>query len=171
MGGKSTFMRSIGIVVLLAQAGCFVPAEYAELTVKDGVMCRVGSTDYMSQGVSTFMVEMVESSAILSNATNNTLVIVDELGRGTSTYDGFGLAWAIAHHLAVAVRCSLLFSTHFHEMTALASNYSNIRNMHFAAEPEEGGTKLRFTYKLQPGACGRSYGIYVAELANLPPRR
>lgn len=168
MGGKSTFMRSVGVAVVLAQVGCFVPAEAAELTVRDAVMCRVGATDHLSQGVSTFMVEMLESSAILSQATPQTLAIVDELGRGTSTYDGFGLAWAIAKAIGCDIGATLLFSTHFHEMTELPSKYSQLQNFHFgAAVNEEAGT-LQFLYQLEPGPCGQSYGLYVAALARMP---
>ncbi|KEG13991.1 putative DNA mismatch repair protein MSH2 [Trypanosoma grayi] len=168
MGGKSTFMRSVGICVVLAQAGCFVPADSADLTVRDAVMCRVGATDHLAQGVSTFMVEMLESAAILAAATRDSLAIVDELGRGTSTYDGFGLAWAIAQEVAVKARAALLFSTHFHEMTQLAENHANVCNVHFGADVNTAEGTLRFSYKLEPGPCGRSYGLYVAQLANLP---
>lgn len=168
MGGKSTFMRSVGVAVVLAQIGCFVPAEAAELTVRDAVMCRVGATDHLSQGVSTFMVEMLESSAILSQASPQTLAIVDELGRGTSTYDGFGLAWAIAKTIGCDIGATLLFSTHFHEMTELPYKYSALQNFHFgAAVNEEAGT-LQFLYQLEPGPCGQSYGLYVAALARMP---
>ncbi|CUG15657.1 mismatch repair protein, putative [Bodo saltans] len=167
MGGKSTYMRSVAVAVVLAQAGCFIPADHAEISVRDAVMCRVGATDHLSQGVSTFMVEMLESAAILSTATKNSLVVVDELGRGTSTYDGFGLAWAIADHVANTLKSSLLFSTHFHEMTDMESVSPNIRNMHFGASVSAAGG-LRFTYQLEPGPCERSYGIHVAELAKLP---
>ncbi|KAG5493461.1 hypothetical protein JIQ42_01828 [Leishmania sp. Namibia] len=168
MGGKSTYMRSVGVAVVLAQAGCFVPADAAEVQVRDAVMCRVGATDHLAQGVSTFMVEMLESAAILSGATEDTLAIVDELGRGTSTYDGFGLAWAIAQDVAVRVRATLLFSTHFHELTQLPEQCSALQNMHFGAEVDEAAGTLRFSYTLQPGPCGRSYGLYVASLAHLP---
>lgn len=168
MGGKSTFMRSVGVAVVLAQSGCFVPADAAEVQVRDAVMCRVGATDHLAQGVSTFMVEMLESAAILSGATQDTLAIVDELGRGTSTYDGFGLAWAIAQDVAVRVKATLLFSTHFHELTQLPLQCSAIQNAHFGADVDEAAGTLRFSYSLQPGPCGRSYGLYVASLANLP---
>ncbi|KAG8344320.1 MutS domain [Trypanosoma vivax] len=168
MGGKSTFMRSIGICVVLAQAGCFVPAEAADIVVRDAIMCRVGAMDHLAQGVSTFMVEMLESAAILNCATQNTLAIIDELGRGTSTYDGFGLAWAIAQEVAVGIKSTLLFSTHFHEMTRLANQHSNVRNAHFGADVDTKSGTLRFSYQLQPGACERSCGLYVAQLAHIP---
>ncbi|KPI87815.1 putative DNA mismatch repair protein [Leptomonas seymouri] len=168
MGGKSTFMRSVGVAVVLAQAGCFVPADAAEVQVRDAVMCRVGATDHLAQGVSTFMVEMLESAAILSGATQDTLAIVDELGRGTSTYDGFGLAWAIAQDVAVRVRATLLFSTHFHELTQLPLQCAAMQNVHFGADVDEAAGTLHFSYSLQPGPCGRSYGLYVASLAKMP---
>ncbi|RNF15606.1 putative mismatch repair protein MSH2 [Trypanosoma conorhini] len=168
MGGKSTFMRSVGIAVVLAQAGCFVPADSADIVSRDAVMCRVGATDHLAQGVSTFMVEMLESAAILTAATRDSLAIVDELGRGTSTYDGFGLAWAIAQEVAVKTRSALLFSTHFHEMAQLAEHHTNVRNVHFGADVNTVEGTLRFSYRLEPGPCGRSYGLYVAQLANLP---
>lgn len=169
MGGKSTLMRSVGIGVVLAQAGFFVPAESATVAIRDAVLCRVGASDHMAQGVSTFMVEMLESASILAAATRSSLVIIDELGRGTSTFDGFGLAWAIAHEVACNIHASLLFSTHFHEMTELADEFANIANVHVGAEtPADDTSKLRFTYKLEPGPCGRSFGILVAELAKMP---
>ncbi|EAN78483.1 DNA mismatch repair protein MSH2, putative [Trypanosoma equiperdum] len=168
MGGKSTFMRSIGVCVALAQAGCFVPADSADIVVRDAIMCRVGATDHLAQGVSTFMVEMLESAAMLNSATQQTLAIVDELGRGTSTYDGFGLAWAIAQEVAVNAKSALLFSTHFHEMTQLAARHTNVRNVHFGADVDTAARTLRFSYQLQPGPCGRSYGLYVAQLAHIP---
>ncbi|CAM40570.1 putative DNA mismatch repair protein [Leishmania braziliensis MHOM/BR/75/M2904] len=168
MGGKSTYMRSVGVAVVLAQAGCFVPADAAEVQVRDAVMCRVGATDHLAQGVSTFMVEMLESAAIISGATSETLAIVDELGRGTSTYDGFGLAWAIAQDVAARVRATLLFSSHFHELTQLPQQCGALQNVHFGAEVDEAAGTLRFSYTLQPGPCGRSYGLYVASLAHLP---
>ena len=181
MGGKSTLMRSIGCATVLAQAGCFVPCSSAKIPIRDSVQCRIGATDYMSQGVSTFMVEMLETSAILATATQNSLVIIDELGRGTSTFDGFGLAWAVAHHLACATQCFLLFSTHFHELTELADEAHGVEvegrvlpparnhvfNSHFGAEVSEEG-KLTFGYHLAPGACTKSFGIEVAQLAGLP---
>eukprot|EP00796_Vickermania_ingenoplastis_P004167 gene4167-3008_t len=169
MGGKSTFMRSVGVAVVLAQIGCFVPADAAELCVRDAVMCRVGATDHLSQGVSTFMVEMLESAAILSHATPQTLAIVDELGRGTSTYDGFGLAWAIAKAIGCDIGATLLFSTHFHEMTELPTVEPRLRNFHFGADVNESEGTLRFLYTLEPGPCGQSYGLYVAALARMPP--
>ncbi|CCW63058.1 unnamed protein product [Phytomonas sp. EM1] len=170
MGGKSTYMRSIGIATVLAQAGCYVPADAAELQLRDAVMCRIGATDHLAQGVSTFMVEMLESAAILSSATPQTLAIVDELGRGTSTYDGFGLAWAIVKDIAVRIGATVLFSTHFHELTALPAECGCMVNAHFGGEIDAEKGTLRFSYRVEPGPCGRSYGIEVAALANMPEK-
>jgi DNA mismatch repair protein MSH2 len=168
MGGKSTLMRSVGVAVVLAHAGCFVPAAEATISVRDSVACRVGAVDYMSQGLSTFMVEMLESSAILSAATRNSLVIIDELGRGTSTFDGFGLAWAIAQELACKVGAQLLFATHFHEMSDLQLAHGNIQNVHVAAKVLADNA-LEFLYKVEAGACQRSFGVSVARMVQMPP--
>lgn len=166
MGGKSTFMRSVGIVVLLAQIGCYVPARAAKISVRDSIMCRIGASDFMAHGMSTFMVEMLETSAIIASATSRSLVIIDELGRGTSTYDGFGLAWAVAEFLTVSKKCWLLFSTHFHEMTELANENTSVHNFHFAGNTN--GGELHFSFSLLPGPCTKSFGIAVAEHAKLP---
>jgi DNA mismatch repair protein MSH2 len=174
MGGKSTLMRSVGIAVVLAHAGCYVPAQHAVITVRDAVLCRVGAVDFMTQGLSTFMVEMMESSTILSAATRRSLVIVDELGRGTSTFDGFGLAWAIAEELAVHVRCQSLFASHFHELSELAAKHPRlVKNVHVTAEAvaptaASGTPGLRFLYKLAAGPSHRSFGVHVARLAGMP---
>ncbi|KAK6041269.1 MutS domain V protein [Cooperia oncophora] len=149
MGGKSTYLRSAAISALLAQIGCFVPASYARLSVLDGIFTRVGASDQQTRGISTFMAEMLDSATILETATSNSLVIVDELGRGTSTYDGFGLAWAIANDLLNRVRCFCLFATHFHEMGALA-NQPGAAAMQMSVAVQDG--QLTMLYEVRPGS-------------------
>ncbi|HOX00434.1 MAG TPA: AAA family ATPase, partial [Deltaproteobacteria bacterium] len=165
MAGKSTYMRQIALIAIMAQAGSFVPADRASLGVVDRIYTRVGALDNLSAGQSTFLVEMSETAEILNTATDKSLVVLDEIGRGTSTYDGMSLAWAVAEYLH-AKRARTLFATHYHELSDLARRHAGIRNLHMAVE--ESGHEVIFLREVRRGAIGRSYGIYVARLAGVP---
>ena len=166
MAGKSTILRQIGLCVLLAQMGSFVPAARARIGVVDRLFTRVGASDNLAQGQSTFMVEMSETSAILHNATARSLVLLDEIGRGTSTYDGVAIAWAVTEYLHDQVGCKTMFATHYHELTQLPERLEHARNFNVAVE-ESGGTVV-FLHRLRPGGTDRSYGIHVGQMAGLP---
>ena len=167
MAGKSTVMRQVALTVVLAQAGCFVPAKSARIGLADRVFTRVGASDNLARGQSTFMVEMTETANILHHATRRSLVILDEIGRGTSTFDGLSIAWAVAEHLHDRVGARTMFATHYHELTDLAREKPRVQNCSIAVREQQG--RIIFLRKLVSGAASRSYGIEVAKLAGLPP--
>ncbi len=166
MAGKSTFLRQTAILALMAHAGSFVPAKEARIGVLDGIYCRIGASDRLAKGLSTFMVEMVEVAQILNHATERSLLIFDEVGRGTSTWDGTAIAWAIVEHLARHVGAKTLFATHYFELTALTETLPSVRNLNVLVREWKG--ELVFLYKIVPGRAERSYGVQVAKLAGLP---
>ena len=166
MAGKSTILRQIGLIVLMAQAGSFVPASRAAIGICDRVFTRVGASDNLVHGQSTFMVEMTETSAILHTATRRSLVLLDEIGRGTATWDGLSIAWAVSEHLYNRVGCKTVFATHYHELTQLAAELDGVRNYNVAVR--EVGDRILFLHALRPGGADRSYGIDVGRLAGLP---
>ncbi len=166
MGGKSTYLRQTALIVILAQMGSFVPARSARLSVVDRVFTRIGASDNLARGRSTFMVEMTETAAILHTATARSLILLDEVGRGTSTYDGLAIAWAAIEYLHAHVRAKTLFATHYFELTELAEQLSGVKNYHVSVKETSGG--IAFLRKVEPGAADRSYGIEVAKLAGLP---
>jgi DNA mismatch repair protein MutS len=167
MAGKSTVIRQAGMIALMAQAGSFVPAEEAVVGIVDQIFTRVGAADRLARGESTFMVEMCETANILHNATERSLVLLDEIGRGTSTFDGISIAWAVAEHLHDAVKARTLFATHYHELIDLALTRPGIKNYNVAVKQE--GDDVVFLYRLEPGGMNHSFGIHVARLAGLPP--
>ena len=166
MAGKSTYMRQFAIIVIMAQMGCFVPASKAIMPVFDKIFTRIGASDDLTRGESTFMVEMKEANKAISEATENSLILFDELGRGTATYDGISLAQAIIEYIHDNIKAITLFSTHYHELTLLTNNKSHIKNVHVSAYEENGN--ITFLHKIKDGAVDKSYGIHVAKLANLP---
>ncbi len=166
MGGKSTYLRQAALILILAQMGCFVPAEAALLPIVDRVFTRIGAADNLARGRSTFMVEMTEAAAILNTATASSFVVLDEIGRGTSTYDGLALAWAMVEYIHEEIKAKTLFATHYHELTELADQLSGVRNLHVAVK--ESNDQILFIRKVEPGSSDRSYGIEVARLAGLP---
>ncbi|MGH8632445.1 MAG: DNA mismatch repair protein MutS, partial [Burkholderiales bacterium] len=166
MGGKSTFLRQAALIVILAQMGSFVPARSARLGVVDRIFTRIGASDNLARGRSTFMVEMTETAAILNTATPRSLVLLDEIGRGTATYDGLAIAWAAIEYLHARTRARTLFATHYHELTELAGHLSGVKNYHVSVKESAGG--IVFLRKVEAGAADRSYGIEVAKLAGLP---
>jgi DNA mismatch repair protein MutS len=167
MAGKSTFLRQNALIALMAQAGCFVPAQSARIGVVSQLFSRVGASDDLARGRSTFMVEMVETAGILNQADDRALVILDEIGRGTATYDGLSIAWAVLEHLHDANRCRALFATHYHEMTTLANRLAGVENATVSVKEWQG--EVIFLHEVRRGAADRSYGVQVAQLAGLPP--
>ena len=166
MAGKSTYIRQVALITLLAQIGSYVPAKSATIGIADRLFARIGASDEIHGGQSTFMVEMTETANILNNATDRSLVILDEIGRGTSTLDGLSLAWAIAEHIAAAVRCRTLFATHYHELTDLARQFKGVRNLNVSVR--EWQDQVIFLHRIVEGGTDRSYGIHVARLAGVP---
>ena len=167
MGGKSTYLRQTALIAIMAQSGSFVPAQKAVLPLIDRIFTRIGASDNLSMGRSTFMVEMTETAQILNVATERSLILLDEIGRGTATYDGLAIAWAVAEHILAKVRAKTLFATHYHELTALPATREGVFNLHVSAK--QAGDRLVFLRRIQPGNADRSYGIEVARLAGLPP--
>ena len=168
MAGKSTYMRQVALITLMAQCGSFVPASYAKIGVVDKIFTRVGASDDLSMGQSTFMVEMMEVANILKEATPKSLVILDEIGRGTSTYDGLSIAWAVAEYIADKEKCGAktLFATHYHELTDLENKLEGVKNYSIAVK--EKGEDIIFLRKIVPGGTDESYGVHVAKLAGVP---
>ena len=166
MAGKSTYMRQLAITVIMAQIGCFVPASEAILPIFDAIYTRIGASDDLVSGESTFMVEMLEANRAISNATSNSLILFDELGRGTATFDGMALAQAIIEYIHEQIKCKTLFSTHYHELTDLETKLKNLKNIHVSAHEEDGN--ITFLHKIEDGSIDKSYGIHVAKLAKLP---
>jgi DNA mismatch repair protein MutS len=166
MGGKSTYLRQTALTVIMAQMGGFVPARSARLPVVDRIFTRIGASDNLARGRSTFMVEMTETAAILNTATPRSLILLDEIGRGTATYDGLAIAWAVVEYIHSTSRAKTLFATHYHELTEL-ERLPGVKNFHVSVKENAGG--IVFLRKVEAGSADRSYGIEVGKLAGLPP--
>jgi DNA mismatch repair protein MutS len=166
MAGKSTYMRQIALIVLMAQIGSFVPASEARIGIVDRIFTRIGASDVITKGQSTFMVEMIETANILNNATVKSLILLDEVGRGTSTFDGISIAWAVVEYIAKELKARTLFATHYHELTELSIVLDGIRNLNVAVK--EWGDEIIFLRRIEEGGADKSYGIQVARLAGLP---
>lgn len=168
MSGKSALLRQTALIVLMAQMGCFVPAESAEIGIVDKIFTRVGASDNISTGESTFMVEMNETASILNNISDRSLILLDEIGRGTSTYDGVSIAWSIAEYLHEhkLFKAKVLFATHYHELNEMTEQFQRIKNFHVSVK--EINNKILFLRKLEPGGSEHSFGIHVARMAGMP---
>jgi DNA mismatch repair protein MutS len=166
MGGKSTFLRQNALLVIMAQMGSFVPADLVKFPIVDRIFTRIGASDNLARGRSTFMVEMTETAIILNSATPRSLIILDEIGRGTATFDGLSLAWAVIEHIQSNIRGKTLFATHYHELTELADLLSGIKNYHVAVK--ESQNRIVFLRTVEAGSADKSYGIEVAKLAGIP---
>ena len=164
--GKSCFIRQIGLIQILAQIGSFVPANNAEIKIADRIFTRIGAVDDQSSGQSTFMVEMSETASILNQATSSSLVLLDEIGRGTSTFDGLSIAWSVSEYLAKKIQCNTIFATHYHELNYLKNSNKNIQN--FQVLVEQNNDQLIFSHRIVKGGSNKSYGIEAAKLAGVP---
>ncbi|MAR14851.1 MAG: DNA mismatch repair protein MutS, partial [Candidatus Marinimicrobia bacterium] len=168
MAGKSTYLRQIGIITIMAQIGSFVPADHAEIGLIDKLFTRVGASDNLSEGESTFLVEMQETANIINNSTKNSLILLDEIGRGTSTFDGLSIAWAVTEFIHNKIKAKTLFATHYHELVDLGNNLKNANNLNVLVEESSDKSDIVFLRKIIKGGTDKSYGIYVAKMAGLP---
>ena len=166
MAGKSTYMRQNALILILAQIGSFIPADYGKIGIADKLFTRVGASDDLTLGQSTFMVEMIEAAYILNTATERSFILIDEIGRGTSTYDGVAIAWSVAEHIATKIGARCIFATHYHELNVMTNTYPQIKNYRITVSEENG--KIEFLRKIVPGGASKSYGIHVAQMAGLP---
>jgi DNA mismatch repair protein MutS len=166
MAGKSTFMRQVALAVIMAQMGSFIPASEATIGIVDRIFTRIGASDFLAKGQSTFMVEMIEVANIVHNATARSLILLDEVGRGTSTFDGISIAWAVAEHILNEITARTLFATHYHEITELRLTHNGVKNYNISVK--EWGDEIIFLRKIEQGPSDKSYGIQVARLAGLP---
>lgn len=166
MAGKSTYMRQNALIALLAQIGSWVPADYVKLGVIDKIFTRVGASDDLTLGQSTFMVEMIETSFILNSATDRSFILLDEIGRGTSTYDGVAIAWSVAEFITTKIKARTIFATHYHELNVMTNTYPQIKNYRITIAEENG--EIEFLRKIVQGGASKSYGIQVAKMAGLP---
>ena len=166
MAGKSTYMRQNALIALLAQIGSWVPADYLKIGVIDKIFTRVGASDDLTLGQSTFMVEMIETAYILNSATEKSFILLDEIGRGTSTYDGVAIAWSVAEFIATKIKARCIFATHYHELNVMTKTYPQIKNFRITVAEENG--EIEFLRKIVQGGASKSYGIQVAKMAGLP---